>query len=327
MSTGTAGPSNGATPDRDPLEPDMDPALHAGLERWRANVGDPVSLDIAPPAAPRLSGVDVISWNMAIGLGELDRLLTVLRETHAVSASADRPLLVLAQEAFRCGGSVPPAALGAWHGGLAPGAGRLCITDVARKHGLSLRYSPSMRNGAHASDRGNAVLSSAALTAARAHLLPFVRQRRVAVAAALRGHEDIAFVSAHLDTHGRTRPSGRWVGSHGRGEQARALGRLLGELTGTVVLGADLNSVRGMTDRAVRELVTAGLHPARRLGGWRHTFHRPLPLLLDHVMYRCSAGRIRAASVLRIDEAPRDRSPAVFGSDHHPLLARIELDG
>lgn len=313
--------------DRDPLEPHTDPAFHPMVDRWRANVGDPVSLDLATAAAPRLVGVDVITWNMAIGLGELDRLLGVLRETHAVAASAERPLVVLAQEAYRTGASVPPTAQGAWHGGLAPRTIRTCITQIAHNHGLSLRYSPSMRNGAHASDRGNAILSSAALTGAQAHLLPFVRQRRVAVAAALLGHDDVSFVSAHLDTHGRARPPGRWVGSHGRGEQARALGRLLGELPGTVVLGADLNSVRGMTDRAVRELVVAGLHPARRLGAWRHTFHRPLPMLLDHVMYRCSVGRVRLATVIRIDEAPRDRSPAVFGSDHHPLLARIELDG
>jgi endonuclease/exonuclease/phosphatase (EEP) superfamily protein YafD len=29
--------------------------------------------------------------------------------------------------------------------------------------------------------------------------------------------------------------------------------------------------------------------------------------------------------VRRVDEDPRDRGPDVFGSDHHPLLARIDI--
>jgi hypothetical protein len=29
--------------------------------------------------------------------------------------------------------------------------------------------------------------------------------------------------------------------------------------------------------------------------------------------------------VHRLDEHPRDRGARVFGSDHHPLLARIDL--
>jgi hypothetical protein len=30
-------------------------------------------------------------------------------------------------------------------------------------------------------------------------------------------------------------------------------------------------------------------------------------------------------AVRRVDENPRDRGPTVFGSDHHPLLAVVEL--
>jgi hypothetical protein len=36
---------------------------------------------------------------------------------------------------------------------------------------------------------------------------------------------------------------------------------------------------------------------------------------------------VPAARVERLDEHPRDRGPTVFGSDHHPLLARLELGG
>ena len=185
-----------------------------------------------------------------------------------------------------------------------------------------------MRNGMHASDRGNAVLATVRLADAHAVLLPHVRQRRVAVAARLAGHPDITFMSAHLDTHGRSRRAraGRSVGA-GRAAQAAALADAVVKTEGSLVLGADLNSILGLTDPAVRALIEAGFHPARRVGDWRHTFHRPLKLLLDHVMYRSPDHRIRAVSVVRIDEAEEDRSRTVFGSDHHPLLARLDLDG
>jgi endonuclease/exonuclease/phosphatase (EEP) superfamily protein YafD len=135
-------------------------------------------------------------------------------------------------------------------------------------------------------------------------------------------------VSAHLDTHGRSRRprAARSIGA-GRAAQAAALAEAIAGMDGSLVLGADLNSILGLTDPAVRALVGAGFHPARRVGDWRHTFHRPLRLLLDHVMYRSPDHRIRAVSVVRIDEAEGDRSRAVFGSDHHPLLARLDLDG
>ncbi len=44
-------------------------------------------------------------------------------------------------------------------------------------------------------------------------------------------------------------------------------------------------------------------------------------------MVRNRAGVIRSSSIRRLDEDPRDRGPNVFGSDHHPLLARVELSG
>ena len=48
-------------------------------------------------------------------------------------------------------------------------------------------------------------------------------------------------------------------------------------------------------------------------------------LVLDYILFRNQAGVIRSATVRRLDEDPSDRGPNVFGSDHHPLLARIEL--
>ena len=36
-----------------------------------------------------------------------------------------------------------------------------------------------------------------------------------------------------------------------------------------------------------------------------------------------SLERVASARVVRLDEHPLDRGATVFGSDHHPLLARI----
>ena len=97
-----------------------------------------------------------------------------------------------------------------------------------------------------------------------------------------------------------------------------------------MVLGADLNLGRGRRERAWRLLheaeFTAGIPAA--LPEWRHTFHalRALPrLVLDYVLLRDRLERVASARVVRLDEHPLDRGTTVFGSDHHPLLARVML--
>jgi hypothetical protein len=35
---------------------------------------------------------------------------------------------------------------------------------------------------------------------------------------------------------------------------------------------------------------------------------------------------MRRARIERLDQDPADRGPVVFGSDHHPLLARIDFN-
>jgi endonuclease/exonuclease/phosphatase family metal-dependent hydrolase len=311
------------------LEPERHDALHPELDDWRANVGAPVAVDCAAPAASRLEGIDVLSWNVAIGLGRIEDVVGHLRAGAfgGAAMTPQRPLVMLLQEAYRSDDSVPGGAGSRHHGGRLPAqSGRRDIVRIALDLGLSLRYSPSMRNGMEASDRGNAILSTAPLDDAQAVLLPYVRQRRVAVAAGLRGLPGLAFVSAHLDTHGRPRSGRRLLRfGAGRASQASALAAALDRRNGSFVLGADLNSVLGMSDPAVRALIAAGLRPARRVGTWRHTFHAPVKLLLDHVFFSCSERRIASAEVVRLDELPGDRSRGVFGSDHHPLLARIHL--
>jgi endonuclease/exonuclease/phosphatase family metal-dependent hydrolase len=313
------------------LEPRRHESLHADLDHWRANVGAPVAIDVDAMAPAVPAGLDVLCWNVAIGRGRLDVLLDRLRSGAfgmPAGTSTERPLVLLVQEAYRFDETVPRASGSRHHGGLNPGAAaRFDIAAVAREHGLSLRYSPSMRNGAHASDRGNAILSTVSLEDAHAFLLPYVRQRRVVVSARVAGLPDMSFVSAHLDTHGSPR-DGAWRGiGGGRLAQAVALAGALRELSGSIVLGADLNTFFGMSDPVIRALVTSGMQPARRVGTWRHTFHSRLRLLLDHVLYRSGERRIVSADVVRLDPLRDERSRGVFGSDHYPLFARLELEG
>jgi endonuclease/exonuclease/phosphatase family metal-dependent hydrolase len=302
--------------------------LEARLAGWRNNVGGAVALDLTPPetaerAAATASFV-VLSWNVWVGRG---RLLELAQRLGAgeLGVPGDLPAVLLIQEAFRRDDSVPERS-----NGFAPRElvtrlrPREDIVDVARRLGWNLRYVPSMRNGAEQSDRGNAILSPLPLGPATAIELPLVLHRRVAVAGAvtLSGHP-IRLVSAHLDPRG---PAGyKWLGAAGRAQQ---MAHLLTDLENpTVVLGADLNLGRGRAERAWRLLVEAefefGVPPEPPT--WRHTYHALPRLVIDYLVVRNRAGAIRSARVRRLDEGPGDRGATVFGSDHHPLLARIDL--
>jgi endonuclease/exonuclease/phosphatase family metal-dependent hydrolase len=269
----------------------------------------------------------VLSWNVWIGRGRLRELITRIRSGDflAQGAEPDAPLVVLAQEAYRSDPTIPPTSTGQ--------AGRMVvaqlgvqedIAETARAVGMNLRYAPSMRNGTLASDRGNAILSTLPLTDAVGIELPLVLQRRVAVSAVVQvGRHRLRLVSAHLDPRGA--PGHRWLGTTGRALQAQHLVASLGD--DTVVLGADLNLGRGRYERAWRILreagFTFGVPPTSP--SWRHTFHAMPRLVLDYVLVRDQSDAVEQAQVHRLDEHPRDRGPRVFGSDHHPLLARIDL--
>lgn len=302
-----------------------DDAEHRVLARWRRNVGAAVSLELAPPAPVSVRGLDVLSWNVAVGRGALDDLLRNLRAGAYGGAGirAERPLVLLLQEAYRSDGTVPAHPLEPRHtgGDIAPAHPR-DVVALAREHGLSLRYAPSMRNGAARSDRGNAVLCTAALGSAHAFALLYINQRRVTVAAELAGLQGLTLVSAHLDVSRRlgAADSASYRFGGARAEQAERLARAVVELDapGGVLVGGDFNTPLGSRDPAFRALLRAGLVPGEREGAWDHTHHHPLGLrlMLDHVLFH-PGGRIAAVRVARLDE--------VHGSDHHPLLARVEL--
>ena len=297
------------------------------LEGWRQNVGHPVALDLVGPAPVEVASLVVLSWNVWIGRGKLRELVTRIRRGEFARLGADPtlPLLVLAQEAYRSDSTIPPAS--------ARPAGRVLvaqlgpqedIVETARTLGMSLRYAPSMRNGVLQSDRGNAILSTLPLTDAQAIELPLVLQRRVAVTCAVSiGDPSLRVVSAHLDPRGP--PGHRWLGAAGRELQARHLTDSVRDET--VVMGADLNLGRGRYERAWRVLTDAGFTfgVPPTTPSWRHTFHALPRLVLDYVLVRNGSQTIRQASVHRVDEHPQDRGPRVFGSDHHPLLGRIDF--
>jgi hypothetical protein len=304
---------------------------HPELALWHGNIGHSVALDLAPPAPTGVRQLDILVWNLAIGRAYLDELVTRLKSEAFghVGVIPDRPFVMLLQEAYRADPTVPETTLSRHHGGHTPVGARRDIVDFAAEHEFSLRYAPSMRNGRHRSDRGNALLANVAIATARGFVLPYIRQRRVVVKAELAGLPWLTLVSAHLDTGGQL-PHVRGLGRFGAGRAAQSeeLVRRLHDLGAgrSIIVGADLNSPRGARDPAVRVLERGGLQHARGCTKLGHTFHGPVRLLLDHVLYRSEDDRIARVEVTRLDETRDDSGRRVFGSDHHPLLARVELN-
>ena len=301
------------------------------LAGWRENVGAPLALDLAEPAPDAARTLAVLSWNVWIGRGDLVGLISRLRagEYAAEGFPAGTPLVALVQEAYRSDDTIPAACNGS-HGRdtyRRRGTDEHDIRVVAERLGMSLRYAPSMRNGTHRSDRGNAILSTIPLVDAAATELPLALQRRVAVSASVVcSGRTLRLHTAHLDPRGRSARD--LLGTGGRLLQVRGLIDALQIHDGIPhILGADLNLARQRSEPAFRALVEAGFVtgiPARD-PVWTHTYHRLPRLILDWLLVSNEGGAIAAADVRRLDEDPRDRGPSVFGSDHHPLLARIDI--
>jgi endonuclease/exonuclease/phosphatase family metal-dependent hydrolase len=260
--------------------------------------------------------VTIVGWNTKLGAADVAAFVKTLPNPGA-------PIVLLLQEVVRAGPEVPGrlqpgAGFGRRHGGASVGRGFKEVEEIGRDLGLAVYYAPSMRNGppsASDEDRGNAILSSLPLMELRAVELPFERQRRVAIAAAIAGRTTggspwrLRIVSAHLDNIAG--PKRAFLGAeYARTRQTRALIDFLAGAEPTVLAG-DFNTWFGFVDRAYIELARA--FPDTRATDRRRTFHGLLSL--DHVFYRLASGW--RAEFRRGDER--------FGSDHYPMVGTVRF--
>jgi endonuclease/exonuclease/phosphatase family metal-dependent hydrolase len=272
------------------------------LSAWCLAVGPVVRYDPQVAAAADDRPLVIVSWNMAVGAGNLANLVNDVRTAES-DGEAPVHLILLIQEAYRVGdvpARCPP------HSGVAKRLGPRRepasddIIQLARRLGMYAAYAPSMRNGTDCSespyeDRGNAILSTLPLTDVVAIELPFAQQRRVAVAATVKDRtRALGVMSVHFDT----------VSGHGR--QAQALWKTVEELQWQerTVIGGDFNS--WPFDSGLREMRKHFVESDCGTGG-THTTGRRLDRLFTRGLPSpaCRTGSAR------------------FGSDHRPLVARL----
>jgi len=198
------------------------------------------------------------------------------------------------------------------------------VVTVARELSLHLAYAPAVPNGRAAptaprEDRGVAILSSHPMDDVRVWELPRERERRVAVAARIRGERadgtpwSLQVVSAHLEN--RTGWD-RLLDSFGaaRARQARFLAEAVGE--GPTVLGGDLNTwAPSFMEAALGVLEPHFPHTPEVEGG---TFDMAgIPRRLDHLLFRLPERSSARALVV----------PHRYGSDHRPVIGVVGLPG
>lgn len=296
----------------------IDSSDSSALERWRLSVGPPVFVAGEDPSAATLNTLTLVSWNTALGAGDVERLVATLRR-----AAPGTPIVLLLQEVYRGGPEVPRllsrnAVFASPLRGLRADGRRDEVEAIASALGMSAYYVPSMRNGSPSrsdEDRGNAILATLPLSDLSAFELPFERQRRVAVGATVEGAYRngeawrLRLVSAHLDNMAGSRRL--WLaGEPARVRQTRGLLSLLQDET-AVVLGGDFNTWFGFADQAFREASRA--FPGTRVTDRRATFHGVMRL--DHLFFRLPEGW--SARFRRADDR--------YGSDHYPLIATVDL--
>jgi endonuclease/exonuclease/phosphatase family metal-dependent hydrolase len=298
----------------------------ARLARWCETVG-PVLL-VPNPAVVNAQAIDrlaVLTWNLHVGAGDLDGVIQRLRRGEFTSGEPIDQFVVLLQEAYRRDLAVPrvvprgypaPSRIAAGLSARGPD-----IEHFSRDDGLAVLYAPSMRNGidaVDAEDRGNAIVSTLPLNDALVVELPLERQRRVAAAVAVEGHNRrgapwrLRVATVHLDT-----ALALWHGGPfaARRRQAEALVQALpGSPGAATVVAGDFNTWRGDGEPALALLRRAFPETPRMPAG--PTWVGPLGLhaRLDHVFI---GGPVASARVTRL--------PSRFGSDHYPLLAVVDF--
>ncbi len=302
------------------------------LATWCRSVGPAV---LRPVAHGESAIADdrfvVVSWNVHVGGGDVDTLIARLRRGEFTGGRKITSFVLLMQEAFRSGDEVPPV--------LPPGftpPRRIAPQASARKREdvmtlalthpeMAVFYVPSMRNGGivrPVEDRGNAMLSTLPLEDPTAIELPLERQRRVAVAASVRGRTRdgrawrLRLIDVHFDTALALLHGGPFAA---RRRQAAALVAAVADRETPTLLAGDLNTWGGSSEPALDILRRAFRFSDERPSAGGHTnrptWQGPLGLhaTLDHVFAR----GVRGLDVHRLDER--------FGSDHFPLLVEIRF--
>jgi endonuclease/exonuclease/phosphatase family metal-dependent hydrolase len=231
------------------------------------------------PAAPAL--ITAITWNTHSGRGDISRLASDLDRGTLASPAAQVSLLFLQE--------VTAAEL----------------EDIARPRGWATAF---VQVRSDDSRRGNAIVSSVALTDRRAVPLPRVRQSRAAVTARVEiAGRELFVASVHLENRVSWWRGGL-LSDTARHEQAEGLLRAL-PADGPGILGGDLNTWLCPNEPAWRAL-------ARRFAdtpGWPGSPTFGNRLVLDHVLMDLPEGWRAARRVLADD----------YGSDHHPVLALV----
>jgi endonuclease/exonuclease/phosphatase family metal-dependent hydrolase len=301
------------------------PEHRAVLDRWCRGVGPPVYVPQPADASgspPDLRELVIVTWNAHLGEGRLSDLVNALRRGEVTGAPADH-FVLLVQELYRRGAMVPPMAPGvrSAHPIRAGEDAGPDAAEYAATLGLSMLYVPSMRNGAdQPEDRGSAILSTERLSNAVGMELPFARQRRVAVGAAVEVTRagvtsTLRVMNLHLEP--LSAPRSLWFFRNPRTRQARAVLNALSASrfeddvawAGTV-LGGDFNTVKaGIDEPAYRDARAWGRSTIEEDRRVTHRLGR-----IDYLFYRLPEPW--SGTQRRVEEK--------FGSDHHPVVGRFE---
>jgi endonuclease/exonuclease/phosphatase family metal-dependent hydrolase len=285
------------------------------LDGWCAEVGPPV---VQPHAhrARQTNQLAVVTWNAANGAGDLPGFVARLRRGELTGSRPVTEFVLLLQEVERRGPEVPGNP-GPYERTPDASGGEPDIRALAARLELTVFYAPAMRSGRRATDRGNAILSTAAISDLVVLELPFERQRRIAQFATVHGTDSsgapwaLRVANVHLETRAGLTRRGP---AAARQRQAHALVQALDASTAPTVIGGDLNTSWGDDEPAVKELRRAYPDADQRAGT---TWQRgPMSARLDHVFARLPVGRLR---ITRVDER--------FGSDHHPLVTTLDTRG
>lgn len=281
----------------------------AVLDSWCNSVGPPVVLQGRTPDVPTRR-LQVVSWNIHVGGGRVKELLQTLASDERTRLSDGLGTVLLLQEAFREGGTIPAAAPArlAVPGAIRPQRPTDDVVGLARALGYWLAYVPSMRNGPGSTleereDRGVAILSSEPIDEVIAIELPFARQRRIALLATIHPHGgalSLRMGVGHFDALGGSRQATRladYLTANAPGPS------FIWGIDTNATFGARSGSVRAL-ERIVPRVTQCGTGPT---SSW--------VARVDFMFSNIAPWRIA-----RCDTLSRR-----YGSDHLPSVAALDL--